>query len=416
MGNYSMRCLGTGVTFEDDYTLHFTDGALVIADYKSKLEVKSNLEGVWKYQDWLPISKPTSDVAGTVTYKAEALGQELGLTNLWITFHGYWPERKAICPTGAFKDMEAVPTIQRMRDHGCKGIICASAGNTARAFTHFCGKNNFPLIVVVGGIHADRIWATDDVPLDSVKVVVVEDGDYLDAKLVSKEIAAKLEGWQLEGGAHNIARRDGIGSLILDAWNEIGRLPDHYFQAVGGGPGPIGVQEMMQRLVDFGLAEGPVSKIHLSQNPEHCPIHNAWQEKRSQLMESDFPNEEVEVYSDYLLNKSPSYGIKGGVYDILNASNGETYVVPRDDAISASKLFEEVEGIDIMSPAAVALGSLIQAKDSERIHPDDCIVLNVSGGGVNRLKRDKNTRIVEPWLVAPKNGLADSVVKKLNNQ
>ena len=54
--------------------------------------------------------------------------------------------------------------------------------------------------------------------------VVVEDGDYLDAKLVSKEIAAKLEGWQLEE-AHNIARRDGIGSLILDAWNEIGRLP-----------------------------------------------------------------------------------------------------------------------------------------------------------------------------------------------
>ena len=37
MGNYSMRCLGTGETFEDDYTLHFTDGALVIADYKSKL-------------------------------------------------------------------------------------------------------------------------------------------------------------------------------------------------------------------------------------------------------------------------------------------------------------------------------------------------------------------------------------------
>ena len=84
--------------------------------------------------------------------------------------------------------------------------------------------------------------------------------------------------------------------------------------------------------------------------------------------------------------------------------------------MSASKLFEEVEGIDIMSPAAVALGSLIQAKDSGRIHPDDCIVLNVSGGGVNRLKKDKNTRIVEPWLVAPKNSLADSVVTKLNNQ
>ena len=411
-----MRCLGTGEIFEDDYTLHFTDGALVIADYKSKLEVKSESKGVWKYEDWLPVSKATSDVAGTVTYKAEALGKELGLTNLWVTFHGYWPERKAICPTGAFKDMEAVPTIQRMRDHGCKGIICASAGNTARAFTHFCGKNNFPLIVVVAGIHLDRVWVTEDVNLDSVKIVVVEDGDYLDAKLVSKEIAAKLDGWQLEGGAHNIARRDGIGSLILDAWNEIGHLPDHYFQGVGGGPGPIGVQEMMQRLVNFDLAKGPVSKIHLSQNPEHCPIHNAWQDKRAQLKETDFPKGEVDVYSDYLLNKAPSYGIKGGVYDILHASNGETYVVSKEEAIEASKLFERVEGIDIMSPSAVALGSLVQAKEMRTIQPDDCIVLNISGGGVNRLKRDKKTRVVEPWLVAPKNGLAESVLKKLNNQ
>ena len=161
--------------------------------------------------------------------------------------------------------MEAVPTIQRLRDHGCNGVICASAGNTARAFSHFCDLDNFPLIVVVADIHAHRIWRTNPSVNDCVKVVVVENGNYADAKIVAKEIASKLDGWQLEGGAHNIARRDGIGSLILDAWNEIGRIPDHYFQGVGGGPGPIGVYEMMQRLIDFGLDEGPLAKIHLSQ-------------------------------------------------------------------------------------------------------------------------------------------------------
>ena len=50
-------------------------------------------------------------MAGTVTYKAEALGQELGLTNMDY-FSWLLAERKAICPTGAFKDMEAVPTIK----------------------------------------------------------------------------------------------------------------------------------------------------------------------------------------------------------------------------------------------------------------------------------------------------------------
>ena len=275
MGNYRVKCLGNDEIFDDRYTLHHTDGALVSSVYDKKLNVYVKSTGVWKYIDWLPVSKSTKHNAGTVTYKSEGLARKLGLSNLWITYHGYWPERGGLCPTGAFKDMEAVPTIQRLRDHGCNGVICASAGNTARAFSHFCDLDNFPLIVVVADIHAHRVWRTNPSVNDCVKVVVVENGNYADAKIVAKEIASKLDGWQLEGGAHNIARRDGIGSLIVDAWNEIGRMPDHYFQGVGGGPGPIGVYEMMQRLIDFGLDNGPLAKIHLSQNPEHCPIHNS---------------------------------------------------------------------------------------------------------------------------------------------
>ena len=35
--------------------------------------------------------------------------------------------------------------------------------------------------------------------MDSVKVVVVKDGTYQDAKDVAKELSKSLEGWQLEG-------------------------------------------------------------------------------------------------------------------------------------------------------------------------------------------------------------------------
>ena len=413
MGNYRIKCLGNNEIFDDAYTLHHTDGALVSSVYSKGLNIDMKETGVWKYLDWLPVSKASKHNAGTVTYKSEGLASKLGLSNLWITYHGYWPERGGLCPTGAFKDMEAVPTIQRLRDHGCNGVICASAGNTARAFSHYCDLDNFPLIVVVADIHAHRIWRTNPSVNDCVKVVVVENGNYADAKIVAKEIASKLNGWQLEGGAHNIARRDGIGSLILDAWNEIGRMPDHYFQGVGGGPGPIGVNEMMQRLIDFGLDEGPLAKIHLSQNPEHCPIHKAWQDGRSTLQDSDFPEGDVEVYSDYLLSASPAYGVKGGVYDTLKSTKGETYVVERQDAIDAGKLFEQTEGIDIMTPAEVALGSLIQAIEEEKVNKDDCIVLNISGGGVKRLQKEKGTIVVEPWLKGPRESLADLVITNL---
>ena len=410
---YMLKCLETGDLIEDNYTLKYTDNALLQSKFNGPLTVKP-LDGVWKYLDWIPTSTSNDYVAGTTTYKAEALGDVLGMSNLWVTFHGYWPEKGAMCPTGSFKDMEAVPTIQRLHDHGCTGLICASAGNTARGFTHFCGLADMPLIVVVGKDHGHRIWTRIGHPVSSVKVVVVEDGDYYDAKTVAKGIAKKLTGWQMEGSVHNVARRDGIGSLIIDATLTIGNMPTHYFQGIGGGPGPIGVHEMAERLIQSGQFDGPVPRQHLSQNVEHCPIHNAWQAKRDHLVEADFPPQDVEVYSDYLMNKGPAYGQVGGVHDILKSSKGQTYVVEREDAMAAKTLFESIEGIDIMTPGAVALASLQQALATGEIDSNDCTVLNISGGGVQRLKHEHETAPVEPWLRVSKENGASMIIEALS--
>ena len=410
---YLLKCLETGDLIEDDYTLKYTENALLRAQFNGPINIQP-LKGVWKYLDWIPTSTSNDYVAGTTTYKAEALGEALGMSNLWVTFHGYWPEKGAMCPTGSFKDMEAVPTIQRLHDHGCTGLICASAGNTARGFTHFCGLAGMPLIVVVGKDHGHRIWTKKGHPTDSVKVVVVEDGDYYDAKTVAKGIAKELTGWQMEGSVHNVARRDGIGSLIPDAAFSIGAMPTHYFQGIGGGPGPIGVHEMAERLIESGQFDGPTPRQHLSQNVEHCPIHNAWQAKRDHLIAEDFPPHDVEVYSDYLMNKGPAYGQVGGVHDILKASNGQTYIIEREAAKAAKTLFETVEGIDIMTPGGVAIASLQQALASGEVNPDECTVLNISGGGVERLKREHETAPVEPWLRVTKENGAAMIVEALS--
>ena len=170
----------------------------------------------------------------------------------------------------------------------------------------------------------------------------------------------------------------------------------------------------MQGLIDSGNYEGEVARIHLSQNPEHCPIHNAWQRKSREFNSEDFPEGNVEVYSDYLLSESPAYSVIGGVYDILEASNGQTYIVEECDAKEAGNLLESIEGIDVLSPAKVALASLIQAKESGDVSKDDCILLNVSGGGVERLKVEKETTIVEPWISDVKENLVQRVLGSLN--
>lgn len=413
MTKFQLRCLLSKASVEDNYTLHYSEGALLVTEYANKLSPKTNYDGIAKYNDWLPHEGISKNQVGTRTYKAEELGKSLGMSELWVTFHGYWPEKDGLCPTGSFKDMEAVPTLMRLKEKGCKGMICASAGNTARAFAYFCGLDDFPLIVVVGHDHLERLYLPANHPNSSVKLIVLEDGDYYDAKIFAKKISQQLESWQMEGGIHNVARRDGIGSLILDAALTIGKLPMHYFQGIGGGPGPVGVNEMANRLIRTELFEGPVPRQHVSQNEEHSPIHNAWQAKRPNLIDSDFPEEEVEVYSDYLLNKAPAYEIKGGVYDTLKQSNGQTYIVSKEDAKSAKSLFESIEGIDIMSPAAVALSSLIQALENGDIKPDDCTVLNISGGGIERMKKDKQVVQITPWKKVSKHDDVSFVLQNL---
>jgi cysteate synthase len=333
------------------------------------------------------------------------------MENVWITYHGYDPVRGGLCPTGTFKDLEAVVTLQRMLDRGCSGIIVATAGNTGRSFAHFGGLLNVPTLIIVAEQHLQRIWLPKGHPSDSVILVGIKDADYNDAITLSKQVIEQLDGFQLEGGVFNVARRDGIGSLMLAGVEAIGRLPDHYFQAVGGGPGPIGCFEMAKRLVDTGQESGSIPQFHLSQNIEHCPIHNAWQAERSQLIEEDFPDKSVEVYSDYLVNRTPAYGMIGGLYDVLKSTSGETYTVTRDEAESAAQMYFKCEGIDTLSPAAVALASLVQAKESGNVSSSDVVLLNISGGGVQQLKKDKEIEPLAVNLLMSKGGDINQIIE-----
>ncbi len=87
---YLLKCLGTGDLIEDAYTLKYTENALLQAQFDGPMNVQP-LEGVWKYLDWIPTSTSNDYVAGTTTYTADALGDAVGINNLWVTFHGYWP-------------------------------------------------------------------------------------------------------------------------------------------------------------------------------------------------------------------------------------------------------------------------------------------------------------------------------------
>ncbi len=397
---YLLRCPGCGRSFPDHYTLDCPSGCdtLLRTVYRERRLTLRSLPGVFRYKEWLPVEGHLRVDAGPVSYESERLARELGLSNLIITFSGYWPERGAGMETCSFKELEAQPTALRLREKGAGGVIqVSSAGNTGRAFCQVSGLTGTPVVVVVPTAAAGRLWTT--VPAENVCLITV-DGDYSDSIAFGREVCS-LPGIVPEGGAKNVARRDGMGTVVLDGALSAGRLPDYYFQAVGSGTGGIAAWEAAERLVADGRFGSRLTELHLSQNLPFVPMVRAWEAGRRTIVAEDMPDAEASiarVYADVLTNRHPPWGIRGGVRDALLASGGRMYAVGNEDARSAGRLFAETEEIDLDPAAAVAVASLARAVEEDLIDPKKHILLNVTGGGYQRAAEDLDRYPVEPFL------------------
>ncbi len=287
-----------------------TSPTLIRAIYENRqLTVKNDLPGLYKFADWLPILRVLDNSSAPITYRSEKLARELGLANLWITFNGYWPEKGAMMSTCSFKETEAYSVCARLQPDNSKILVVASAGNTARAFAKVCSDNHIPLLLCVPEDNLDAMWF--DHPLDNcVKLVCCQKGgDYFDAIHLSG-IIASTEGFIAEGGAKNIARRDGMGTTVLSAVTTIGRIPEYYFQAVGSGTGAIAAWEANLRLLADGRYGKNKMKLMVSQNAPFNPIYDAWKQKSRSILPFDDRQARfcVEaIYAKVLSNRKPPY-------------------------------------------------------------------------------------------------------------
>lgn len=419
---YLLQCPGCGRPFPDRYTLDCPSGcdALLRTVYAERRLVLRDLPGIFRYIEWLPVEGHLRIDAGPVSYDSVALARELGLSHLTVTFSGYWPERGGRMETCSFKELEAQPTLLRLREKGAGVIQVSSAGNTARAFCQVSGLTGAPVVVVIPASAAGRLWTT--APSPNVCLITV-DGDYSDSIAFGREVCS-IPGIVPEGGAKNVARRDGMGTVVLDGTLFAGRLPDSYFQAVGSGTGAIAAWEAAERLIADGRFGSHLPKLHLSQNLPFVPMVRAWEAGRREIAAEDMPEAEASiarVSAGVLTNRHPPWGVRGGVYDALAASGGRMYAVSNDEARSAGRFFVDTEGIDLDPAAAVAVASLSRAVEEDFIDPGKHILLNVTGGGYERAAEDLDRYPVEPYLRVRANeafagNVRDNIVSWLTKQ
>ena len=415
---YVLETVATGRRFEDaGWTLadpECKEPSLVRAIYEKKqIEFGPDAWGIYQFADWMPVKRMLKGSAATVTYKSGKLGAKLGLPNLYVAFSGWWPEKGAGMTTCSFKETEAYSVCARIPDGEKRVLVVASAGNTARAFAKVCSENNIPLLLSVPEENIGALWF--EKPLnDCVKLICSPKGtDYFDAIALS-DAACTSPLFFAEGGAKNVARRDGMATTVLSAAKVLGRVPDAYFQAIGSGTGTIAAWEANLRLLEDGRFGSHKMKLYPSQNVPFLPMYDAWKAGSRPLLPMDDEKARVqalEIDAKVLSNRRPPYSLRGGVYDALVDAGGDVECATNADIAAMKQLFLETEGIDIHEAAAVALKGMINAFEAGKLPRDAAAMLNITGGGQARFQQEHACHYLKPSLIG--NASDPGIVEKI---
>ncbi|MBE0641074.1 MAG: cysteate synthase, partial [Bacteroidales bacterium] len=172
---YSLQSQYSGSIYQDTGWMLEAPGedkpSLLRAIYNARqLTLRGDEYGIYTFADWLPVHRMLQGSGAPITYRSEALAGELGLSNLWITFSGWWPERGAFMKSASFKETEAYCVGGRLPEDESRRLVVASAGNTARSFARVCSENEIPLLLCVPEDNLDALWF--DAPLnDCVQLI-----------------------------------------------------------------------------------------------------------------------------------------------------------------------------------------------------------------------------------------------------
>ena len=419
---YSLVNYSDGRRFEDTGWLladpQSKEPSLIRAEYENtRFNPREDLDGFYRYADWLPIKRILEHSHRPVTYRSEGLAAYLGLENLYITFSGYFPKIGAKMETCSFKETEAYSVCARLPEGNEKVLVLASAGNTARAFAKVCSDNNIPVVISVPEDNIGALWFHK--PLNScVKIIAAPAGsDYFDAIALADKLN-ESSGYMAEGGAKNIARRDGMGTTLLSAVEVIGRIPDAYFQAVGSGTGTIAVWENNLRLIRDGRFGSHRMRLYPSQNEPFTIMYDSWKadsRKLVPLSAAEAREQAAEIKAKVLSNRKPPYSIAGGLYDALKDAGGDMYKVTNAEIDFWKARYLELEGIDIYSAAAVAVCSLAKAVEEGVVRKDEVIMLNITGGGESLTKEHHDVWYAKPDAVIDSFLPAEDVIDTVNS-
>jgi len=325
----------------------------------------------WRYFELLPITDKSNIVsinAGmTPLVKAEKLGKEIGLNNLYI-------KNDSVNPTFSFKDRPAGVAVSKAKEFGLGSVGCASTGNLASATAAHAAKADLPCYIFAP---SDIEHAKIAQALSYGPHYIAVDGTYDDANRIAAQV-----GDSKGVGIVNINMRsyyvEGSKTLAYEVAEQLNwQVPDQLVVPTGSGAMLNAICKGFEELETVSLVD-KVSQMHMNcaQANGCAPIVNAFKKNSTDVVPVERPD---------TVAKSLAIGDPGdGRYVLkrLKQFNGIAEESNNKEILDAILLLAKTEGIFTEPAGGVSVAVLKKMVEQGQIDKNEITVCYVTGNGL----------------------------------
>jgi threonine synthase len=332
-------------------------------------------QNIWHFEELLPIVDASAQArvgqhsGYTPMIRADRLGAELGLSNLYIK------DDSSNRPSLSYKDRVVSMSIARLLERGKSEIGCVSTGNVGTAVASLAAKAGVDAYVV----YPNRLEDTKARACMALgaKVCQVE-GNYDEANRRCREVAEST-GMDFANITLRPFYAEGAKTAAFEIVEQLGwNSPDHLVIPAAGGTLSSRIHKGLGELQRLGLSQTEGTRIHVAQ-PSGCnPIATA------------ILNEESEVHAvtPETAAHSLAIGAPGDGYLVIDAvrkRGGTAGFVSDPEIFAGIDLLAATEGLLTEPAGGTTIAVLEKLAATGHFDPDDTVVAIITGNGLKTL-------------------------------
>ncbi len=334
----------------------------------SKSDLGSARADMWRYAPVLPAEVSESVSLGegwTPLLRAQTLGEEIGLSNLWIKDEGQ-------NPTDSFKARGLSCAVTMAKKLGAAKLAIPSAGNAAGALAAYAAKARLEA----------NIFMPNDVPQANFLEckafganVTLVDGLISDCgRIVGERKAA--EGWFEVSTLKEPYRIEGKKTMGYEVAEQFDwQLPDAILYPCGGGVGLIGMWKAFGELEELGWIGSKRPKMISVQASGCAPITRAFEQNAEA---SEFWKNASTVASGLRVPKALGDFL---VLRAVRGSSGTAISVSDTDMLDGGLRLAETEGIFPAPEGGACVIAAERLQKSGFLKSQDRVVIYNTGSG-----------------------------------